>query len=152
MGMATVQLVGNVGTDLQRSLGNGTKDRVSFRLIANERYRDTAGNWVDGDECAVNVTCWGALARGVAQSVRLGDPLVVAGRLSTRRYEVDGVTRYSTDVKASYVGHDLSRGTSNFQRQRAATDGTENADRAENHDPAESVGSDAVEEILAAAF
>jgi single-strand DNA-binding protein len=142
MGSATAQLIGNVATDLKKSLENQGHERVSFRVIANDRRRDAAGIWVDGDEFAVTVVCWGALARGVAHSVKLGDPVLVSGRLVTRRYEVEGETKYITELKANVVGHDLSRGAATFQRQ-APGQSAEPADSAERSEPA-------IEEILAA--
>ncbi len=121
MGSSVAHLVGNVATELRTSLENQGHERVSFRLIATERRRDAAtGSWVDGDEFAVTVVCWGTLARNVAQSVRLGDPLMVAGRLTTRRFEADGETKYLTELRAIQLGHDLSRGRSVFSRASGA--------------------------------
>ncbi|WP_164479175.1 single-stranded DNA-binding protein [Nakamurella antarctica] len=128
MGSATVQLVGNVATELKISMENAGHERVSFRVIASERRFDAATNeWVDGDEFAVNVVCWGALARGVETSVRIGDPVVVTGRIISRKYEVEGVVRFATEVKAATVSHDLNRGTDTFRRShlRPAGSGVE---------------------------
>jgi single-strand DNA-binding protein len=121
VGSASVQLSGNVATELKRSLDNPGHERVSFRLICNDRRRDSSGAWADGDEYAVTVVCWGQLAKGVSASVALGEPLHVAGRLVNRRYEVDGESRMLTEVRATAVGHDLSRGTSVFQRAAAGS-------------------------------
>lgn len=141
MGSAIAHLVGNVATDLKKSLEMQGRERVSFRLIATERRRDaTTGTWIDGDEFAVTVVCWAALARNVAQSVRLGDPLLVTGRLITRRYDVEGETKYLTELKATQVGHDLNRGRSSFQRAGGP------AETAAVGDP------NAVEELLEPAF
>ncbi len=125
MGSATAHLVGNVATELKKSLENEGRERVSFRVIATERRRDAAGIWVDGDEFGVSVVCWGVLARHVASSVRLGDPVLVSGRLATRRYEVDNETKYITELKANQVGPDLTRGRSTFQRQSQAGEAVE---------------------------
>ncbi len=122
MGSATAHLVGNVATDLKKSLDNPGHERVSFRVIANDRRREPeTGNWVDGDEFSVTVVCWGALARGVAQSIRIGDPVAVSGKLVTRRYELDGQTRFATEVKAGQVAHDLSRGVASFTKRAGST-------------------------------
>ena len=144
MGTAATQLAGNVATELKKSLENQGRERVSFRVIATERRRDPAtGTWVDGDEFAVSVVCWGALARNVAHSVQLGDPVLVTGRLVTRRFELEGDTKYITELKAASVGHDLNRGRSTFQRQHQAV---------ETVDGAAEPTTAAVEELLAVPF
>lgn len=161
MGSSVAHLIGNVATELKTSLENQGHERASFRLIATERRRDgVTGTWVDGDEFAVTVVCWGALARNVSQSVRLGDPLLVTGRLTTRKYEVEGDTKYLTELRALQVGHDLSRGRSVFSRQSAASsaapvdeaeaDPHQAADRAAAREVGD--GTPAVDEMLAAAF
>ncbi len=153
MGSSVAHLVGNVATELKTSLENQGHERASFRLIATERRRDgVTGTWVDGDEFAVTVVCWGALARNVSRSVRLGDPLMVSGRLTTRRYELDGDTKYLTELRATQVGHDLNRGRSSFARMTQAA--TETSGGADPHQVADraAAADGAVEEMLAAAF
>jgi single-strand DNA-binding protein len=139
MGSATAQLVGNVATELKKSLENAGHERVSFRVISTERRPDGAGGWIDGDQFAVSVVCWGALARNVAQSVHLGEPVLVSGRLSTRKYEADGEVRYLTELRATQVGHDLARGRSVFSRSSAGVDAASEGP-AENTGPSGNVG------------
>jgi len=123
MGSATAHLVGNVATEPKKSLDNPGHERVSFRVLATERRPDGAGGWMDGDQFGITVVCWGALAKGAATSIKLGDPVTVTGRLVDRRYEQDGEMQYATELKASQVGHDLTRGRASFSRSSApATD------------------------------
>lgn len=106
---ASITLTGRVGTDLQLSSGL-TGDRVTFRVVATERRFDRDGQgWVDGDEFGVRVICWRGLAAAVAATVRRGDPVVVVGRIATRRFEKEGATQYFTEVKADTVGLDVAR-------------------------------------------
>ncbi|HYH34408.1 MAG TPA: single-stranded DNA-binding protein, partial [Nocardioides sp.] len=52
-----------------------------------------------------------------AASLRRGDPVVVHGRLTQSTWvTTDGVEATSLEVEASFVGHDLTRGTSAFTR------------------------------------
>ena len=156
MGSSVAHLVGNVATELRTSLENQGHERASFRLIATERRRDAAtGTWVDGDEFAVTVVCWGTLARNVARSVRLGDPLMVSGRLTTRKFEADGETKYLTELRAIQLGHDLSRGRSVFSRASSGAGAAAPLDGADAdpHQAADrAAGDGAVDEMLAAAF
>jgi single-stranded DNA-binding protein len=41
---------------------------------------------------------------------------LVVGRIAERQYEVEGAKRYATEVTATYVGHDLSKGRASFKR------------------------------------
>ena len=107
---AAVTLVGRAGTHPQIS-GNSA-DRVSLRIITTERWFDKAANdWVDGDEFGVTVVCWKGLGGAVLKTVRKGDPIIVTGRITTRRFEKDGATAV------------LHRGEGGCRRARRGQDG-----------------------------
>lgn len=95
---------------------------AKLRLMSTSRRYDKAkGQWVDGDRLFVEVVCWRDLAEHVCASVFKGDPLVVTGRLYTRDFEVDGRRRWAYEIDATSVGHDMSRGTSHFNRPEPGT-------------------------------
>lgn len=125
---ATVTIVGRAATNPQVSqTSNG--DRVTFRVVSTERrFDEGTGEWVDGDEFGVGVVCWRQQAKAVLTTVRRGDPIVVIGRISTRRFERNGQTDYFTDVKGDFVGLDVGRMGSRFVRaaapERATTGST----------------------------
>ncbi len=122
---ASITLTGRAGTNPQVSTGS-TGDRVNLRVVATERRFDRGvGEWVDGDEFGVTVVCWNTLASAVLSTVRKGDPVLVSGRIATRRFERDGVTQYFTEVKADSVGLDLARAVGRFVR--AAPDARESS-------------------------
>lgn len=113
---ATITLTGRAGTNPQVSNGS-TGDRVNLRVVATERRFDrTTGEWTDGDEFGVTVICWRTLASAVLATVRKGDPVIVCGRIATRRFERDGMTQYFTEVKADSIGLDLARASGRFVR------------------------------------
>lgn len=113
---ASVTLVGRAAAHPQVSVGS-TGDRVSFRVVATERYFDKALNdWVSGDEFGVTVVCWRTLGTAVLTTVRKGDPVIVSGRIATRRFEKNGTTQYFTEVKADFVGLDIAKAGSRFTR------------------------------------
>ncbi len=116
MNAASVTLVGRAAAHPQVSVGS-TGDRVSFRVVATERYFDKASNdWVSGDEFGVTVVCWRTLGTAVLTTVRKGDPVIVSGRIATRRFEKNGTTQYFTEVKADFVGLDVAKAGSRFTR------------------------------------
>lgn len=116
MSAASVTLVGRAAAQPQVSVGT-TGDRVSFRVVATERYFDKSLNdWVNGDEFGVTVVCWRTLGTAVLTTVRKGDPVIVSGRIATRRFEKNGATQYFTEVKADFVGLDVAKAGSRFTR------------------------------------
>ena len=116
MDAATVTIVGRAGTNPMVST-SPKGDRVTFRVISTERRFDEARQgWVDGDEYGVSVVCWRGLASAVLTTVRKGDPIVVIGRISTRKYEKNGGVEYFTDVKGDFVGLDVAKLGSRFSR------------------------------------
>ncbi|MDT5036901.1 MAG: single-strand DNA-binding protein, partial [Micromonosporaceae bacterium] len=118
-----VTIVGNAlnAPELRRT--SSTNALVAnFRVAStSRRYDRDTGRWVDGPSLRVRVTCWRRLAEGVTRSVVTGDPLMVTGRMYTRDWVGDdGQHRVSYELEAVAVGHDLSRGFSQFIRHRAA--------------------------------
>ena len=115
--VASVTIVGRAGNNPQVTVGT-TGERVNFRVIATERRFDkTLDDFVDGDQFGVTVVCWKTLAAAVLSSVRKGDPVLVSGRITTRRFEKNGVTQYFTEVKADFVGLDIAKSAARFTRK-----------------------------------
>ena len=110
---AYVHMTGHVGGDVE--FRNNTVGTASFRLACTPRIR-RAGDWTDGETTWLTVTCFRSLAEHAASSVRKGDPIVVVGRLRTQVWTKDGVQQERTVLEASTIGHDLTKGTSAFNR------------------------------------
>ncbi|MFI7429814.1 single-stranded DNA-binding protein [Micromonospora sp. NPDC049836] len=128
-----VTIVGNVLTapEWRRTTQSNTLV-ANFKVASTARRLDRdSGRWVDGNSLRVRVNCWRKLAEGVAASVAVGDPVVVAGRLYTRDWTDDaGNHRTLYELEAVAVGHDLSRGRGRFVRNRPslATSAVEDAE------------------------
>jgi single-strand DNA-binding protein len=93
---------------------------ANFKVASTARRFDKNNNrWTDGDSLRVRVTCWRRLAEGVVASIKVGDPVVVHGRLYTREWSTeDGQRRTAYELEAVSVGHDLARGVGVFRRGR----------------------------------
>ncbi|BFU46524.1 single-stranded DNA-binding protein [Krasilnikovia sp. MM14-A1004] len=116
-----IVVVGNVLTAPEWRRTSNTNSLVAnFRVASTARRLDRdSGRWVDGNNLRVRVTCWRRLAEGVAASIAVGDPVIVAGRLYTRDWtDSEGNQRTTYEMEAVAVGHDLARGRSRFQRNR----------------------------------
>ncbi|MEU7906652.1 single-stranded DNA-binding protein [Actinoplanes sp. NPDC049118] len=122
-----VVVVGNVLTAPEWRRTASTNALVAnFRVASTARRMDReSGRWVDGNQFRVRVNCWRRLAEGVASSVTVGDPVVVAGRLFTRDWtDADGNLRTTYEMEAVSVGHDLARGRGRFLRNKPAATST----------------------------
>ena len=115
MNESWVTLQGWVGGEVNTREAGGT--RVStFRVGCTPRYLRN-GMWVDEQTSWYTVHAWRTLGNNVAASVHKGDAVVVHGRVRVDVWEREGQPPSVTHVvEASFVGHDLSKGTSQFLR------------------------------------
>lgn len=117
MNETQVTVVGNVATEPETTVTATGLTVTRFRLATTTRRYDTErGAWADGPTSFYTVRAWRTLAGNVKESVGLGEPLVVQGRLRVREEEKDGRRYVSAEIEANAIGHDLSRGVSRFTR------------------------------------
>ncbi|MDN5859971.1 MAG: single-stranded DNA-binding protein [Pseudonocardia sp.] len=104
--------VGRVATAVSGHRFDDGVSKASFRLACTERRREWGtGNWVDGETLFMTVICWRSLAENVQASLRVGDPVVVRGRMRTREFEIEGRRATNLEMEAAAIGPDLSRCT-----------------------------------------
>jgi single-strand DNA-binding protein len=125
----TVTVQGWLGNDVTTRAA-GDVQVASFRVATTpRRFHRQTETWVDGATQWYSVTAWRALGDNCRQSLRRGDPVVVHGRLTVKTWTGrDGDEQSTLEIEAVHVGHDLTRGTSQFTRtpkQVAATPPTE---------------------------
>jgi single-strand DNA-binding protein len=114
-----VTVVGNVVSDVRHVLVADGTPVASFRVAStSRRFNKEIQAFVDGEVTYLTVTTWRRLADHCALSLTKGDPVVVFGRLRLRPWEKDERRGMSVEVEASAVGHDLTRGTTEFTRAR----------------------------------
>lgn len=97
------------------------KALCTFRVMHTPCSRDNQGNWQKGESLAVRVKVWGWGAHYVSRSIRVGDPIIVCGRLIRSKWQdKEQVIHYGLELTASSLGHDLTMGESNFVRMVGA--------------------------------
>jgi single-strand DNA-binding protein len=103
-GVNKVILVGRLGKDPEvRNLDSGATV-ANFSMVTSETYKDkTTGERKEITEWH-NVVLWRGLADIAAKYLRKGDQVYIEGKLRTRSWEKDNVTRYTTEV----VGDNLT--------------------------------------------
>lgn len=100
-------LIGNVGPDptirlLEREDKNNTV--ASFSLATTERgYTLANGTQVPERTEWHNIVAWKGLAEIVEKYVRKGSKVYIEGKITTRTWEKDGITRYNTQIVAERI-------------------------------------------------
>lgn len=99
-GVNKVILVGRLGRDPEvRTLESGVSV-ASFSIATSETYKDrNTGERREQTEWH-NVVLWRGLAEVAEKYLKKGDQVYIEGKLRTRSWEKDGVTRYTTEIVA----------------------------------------------------
>lgn len=97
-GVNKVILVGRLGKEPEvRNLENGAVV-ANFSIATSEVYKDrTTGERRETTEWH-NIVLWRGLAEIAQKYLHKGDMIYVEGKLKTRSWEKDGVTRYTTEI------------------------------------------------------
>jgi single-strand DNA-binding protein len=105
----TVTLEGRVVGDVQfRFTGDTALPVARFRMVCVERKRGENGNWVDGEEFWITVSCFRTLATYVSDSVNDKDQVIVVGKLTTATwFDESGAKQSAPKVVANNVGVSL---------------------------------------------
>lgn len=99
-GVNKVILVGRLGKDPEvRNLENGVSV-ANFTMATSESYKDrTTGEKKEATEWH-NIVLWRGLAEISQKYLHKGDLVYIEGKLRTRSWEKEGVTRYTTEIVA----------------------------------------------------
>jgi single-strand DNA-binding protein len=111
-GVNKVILVGRLGKDPEvRNLENGAVV-ANFSVATSESYKDkTTGEKKEITEWH-NVVLWRGLAEIAQKYLHKGDMVYIEGKLRTRSWEKEGVTRYTTEIIADNMTMLSSKGSS----------------------------------------
>ncbi len=94
-----VILVGNLGRDPEvRYMPNG-EAVCNFSIATTDNWKDKSGVKQEKTEWH-NIVMYRKLAEIAGEYLKKGRPVYVEGRLQTRKWEKDGVTRYTTEIIA----------------------------------------------------
>lgn len=98
-----VILIGNVGRSPEhRVTANGTS-MTSISLATTDKYRDKqTGEMKESTEWH-RVVFWGKLAEIANQLIRSGSQIYVEGRITTQKYQKEGVDHFSTSITAEIL-------------------------------------------------
>jgi single-strand DNA-binding protein len=92
-----VILVGNLGKDPEvRFMPNG-EAVCNFSIATTENWKDKSGVKQEKTEWH-NIVMYRKLAELAGEYLKKGSPVYIEGKLQTRKWEKDGVTRYTTEI------------------------------------------------------
>ncbi len=95
-----VQLIGRLGKDPEsRKTPKGT-EYTAFSLAVDRKWKDKKGE-LHQEADWFNVEAWGKLGEICQKYLAKGKLVYLEGKLRTRRYEHEGITRYFTTVVLS---------------------------------------------------
>ncbi len=94
----SVQLVGNLGRDVDfRNFDSGST-KASFTLATNDYYKNNKGEKVQDTQWH-NVVGWGRVAENMNSLLSKGSEVMIKGKLTSRSYDNKaGEKRYLTEI------------------------------------------------------
>jgi single-strand DNA-binding protein len=140
-GVNKVILIGNLGADPEvRHLQNGVSV-ANFRIATSEVYKDkTTGEKREQTEWH-SIVAWRGLAEITEKYLRKGSKVYVEGKLRTRKWEKDGIDRYTTEIMADEMnlldrpaGERSNEGSAPQRQAQATTASTATAEGGEDLD------------------
>lgn len=95
-----VELIGNIGAEPEfKNVGSEAKLVAKINIATTESYKDQSGNWIENTDWH-KVIMWNKLAERAEKTLHKGSKVYISGKLKTRSYEQDGVTKYATEIIA----------------------------------------------------
>ena len=95
-------ILGRLGKDPELKYTSSGVAVANFSVATSEKWKDKEGNKQEKTEWH-NIVAWEKKAEIVGEYVKKGDMILVEGKIETRKWEKDGITRYSTEIIASSI-------------------------------------------------
>jgi single-strand DNA-binding protein len=92
-------IIGNLGAAPEARFTTSGKQVTSFSVATTERWKDKAGQQFESTEWHRIIT-WGRLAEICAEYLDKGSRVYIEGKITTRKWDKDGVTHYTTEIVA----------------------------------------------------
>lgn len=135
-GVNKVILVGRLGKDPEvRHLENGAAV-ANFSIATSEVYKDrNTGERREQTEWH-NIVLWRGLAEVAEKYLKKGDMAYIEGKLRTRSWEKDGITRYTTEVVGDNMTMLSPKGNNDGQSSGGYSGGDQQTENSNSTSPA----------------
>lgn len=128
-----VILMGGLGRDPEvRYMPNG-EAVANFSIATTETWKDKQGVKQEKTEWH-NIVTYRKLAEIVGEYLKKGSQIYLEGKLQTRKWEKDGITRYSTEIIMDEIKMLSGKPESGTQRDSEQSGGNSSANDAINFD------------------
>ncbi len=103
MSLNKVMLIGHIGSALELRHTTNGNPVVNLSIATEDKWRDkNTGNLMTETEWH-RIVVWGNQATSCANHLKVGSRVHVEGKLKTKKWDDNGVTRYTTEVHSSNV-------------------------------------------------
>lgn len=92
-------VMGNLGRDPEQRVLQSGDAVCNFSVAVTEKFKSQSGEARENTTW-YRVNAFGRLAEVCGQYLKKGSPVLVTGRMQSRQYEKDGVTRESWELRA----------------------------------------------------
>ncbi|MDR2538127.1 MAG: single-stranded DNA-binding protein [Bifidobacteriaceae bacterium] len=118
-----VSMTGYVATEPKYKVSASGTPYIKFRLAHSFAHFDTEKNaWIEDPTLWFTIKAWNNLATNLNESVKKSDVVYVTGSLRRETWEGrNGAQMEDLALEANFVGHDLTRGVSHYERNSHGT-------------------------------
>src|SRR5437868_10948776 len=98
-----VIIVGNLGADPETRYTPGGDAVCNVRVATTDKWKDKASGEMKEQTEWHRVSFWGRLAEVAGEYLKKGSQVYIEGSLRTRKYDKDGQTHYSTEIRGDVM-------------------------------------------------
>jgi single-strand DNA-binding protein len=98
-----VIIVGNLGADPETRYTPGGDAVTNIRIATTDKWKDKASGEMKEQTEWHRVSFWGRLAEVAGEYLKKGSQVYIEGSLRTRKYDKDGQTHYSTEIRGDVM-------------------------------------------------
>jgi len=93
-----VILLGRVGSDPEVKISTREEKFAGFSLATSEKFKNKSGEWQEKTQWH-RIVCWDPnIAKTIETYVKKGTTLYIEGQIETRQYDLNGETKYTTEI------------------------------------------------------
>lgn len=89
--------IGRVGRDPEIKYTQDGTAIANFSIACGESWKSKSGDKQEKTEW-IRCVAWRKLAEIIGEYVKKGDQIYISGKQTTRSWEKDGITRYTTEI------------------------------------------------------
>ena len=98
-----VIIVGNLGADPETRYTPGGDAVTNIRVATTDKWKDKASGEMKEQTEWHRISFWGRLAEVAGAYLKKGSQVYIEGSLRTRKYDKDGQTHYSTEIRGDVM-------------------------------------------------